>query len=476
MFAINSPKRETVITSSGVGIAKPSDKTILDYAQINKKGNKNTGLQMMAKKIIMSLSKNNTPSNVAQNISIQSREIEKCITPKETLQNNNLQENILYPNKEINHSIIRSDFSVLPNSQDKNFIDLNTVNLFFPNINDSSNKTQLSKGSEFAFFQNEAVGINDIQVTLDETQTDENVLTQREFDDEFPLVNINGGIVIPFCDNALPVKPLLSLSQAAAMPENTPLNFGVIDEQYTDNTPFIELPHVENNAYRTVNTVLNSDQKAMHHNDNSELHHLENSPRDTVNIDIGNDKENVLLDGDPPHFLGKKTFNEQLPLNQALADFRPELTKNEKKAPVLQEMADIEDVNIVQNRPPQINAVGEVYRQAQVLPFRDATTHSQSISQIVEHNVISHLAITNEHEPRTLTYTFHQWKNAPSVTFELAKKTELVVMTQSREVQETLKENKHLLNSEHDVYFRQKQHQERGQHHQQREHNQQEED
>ncbi|MEX6209789.1 hypothetical protein AB6G58_06485 [Providencia huaxiensis] len=78
----------------------------------------------------------------------------------------------------------------------------------------------------------------------------------------------------------------------------------------------------------------------------------------------------------------------------------------------------------------------------------------------------------NESSPRTLTYTFQQWKNAPSVTFELATKTDVIASTYSREVQHVLQDNKHLLSSEKNIYFRQEQ--ERGQHDQQQKQRQQE--
>ena len=473
MSAIKSPKCEIVINSSAIGIIKPSDETILGYALINKKEDKNNSLQMMAKKIITSLSKNKIPSSVSQNISIQPSEIETGITPKETLRNNCLQESILYPNKEINDSVIRPNFFVSPNSQDTNFIDLNNVNLFFSNIKDTSDKIQFSKGNEPVFLQNEVVEINDIQTTYDDTPTGEKVTAQHEFDDELPLVNFNGGIVIPLRDNTLPAKPLLRLSNTGVIPENTPLSFGMIDGQHLDST---KLSYMETRNYHTVNIALNSHQETVFNHVQSELHHLTNNPRETVNIDSGHNKENILLDGDTSYFSDKKAFNEQLPLSQILADFGQDVTKNEKKASVLQEMVDIEDVNIIQNRSPQIDVVGKVYREAQTTPLRGGITYPQSMNQTVEHNAVFNSTLTNEYEPRTLTYTFHQWKNAPSVTFELATKTELIAVTQNREVQETLKENKHLLNSEHDVYFRQEQHQERGQHHQQQEHNQQEED
>ncbi|MBX9498070.1 type III secretion protein [Yersinia enterocolitica] len=55
---------------------------------------------------------------------------------------------------------------------------------------------------------------------------------------------------------------------------------------------------------------------------------------------------------------------------------------------------------------------------------------------------------------RTLSYTFAQWKNSPVVTFELSKAGELTAITNSVEVQRTLQDNHHLLESENPLHFR----------------------
>ncbi len=54
---------------------------------------------------------------------------------------------------------------------------------------------------------------------------------------------------------------------------------------------------------------------------------------------------------------------------------------------------------------------------------------------------------------RSLTYAFNRWKNEPSVTFELATKSELIASTDSHEVQHALDENKYLLSGELNVYI-----------------------
>ncbi|HEN3482236.1 TPA: type III secretion protein [Yersinia enterocolitica] len=55
---------------------------------------------------------------------------------------------------------------------------------------------------------------------------------------------------------------------------------------------------------------------------------------------------------------------------------------------------------------------------------------------------------------RTLSYTFTQLKNSPVVTFELSKAGELTAITNSVEVQRTLQDNHHLLESENPLHFR----------------------
>lgn len=58
-------------------------------------------------------------------------------------------------------------------------------------------------------------------------------------------------------------------------------------------------------------------------------------------------------------------------------------------------------------------------------------------------------------EGRSLTYTFNQWQNSPSVTFELAARgSELLATTTSPEVHRALHENQHLFRSEHPLSIR----------------------
>ncbi|MTB79997.1 type III secretion protein [Providencia stuartii] len=58
-------------------------------------------------------------------------------------------------------------------------------------------------------------------------------------------------------------------------------------------------------------------------------------------------------------------------------------------------------------------------------------------------------------EGSRLTYTFNQWQNSPSVTFELATRgSELLATTTSPEVHRALHENQHLLRSDHPLSIR----------------------
>ncbi|WP_439652705.1 SpaN/EivJ family type III secretion system needle length determinant [Providencia manganoxydans] len=58
-------------------------------------------------------------------------------------------------------------------------------------------------------------------------------------------------------------------------------------------------------------------------------------------------------------------------------------------------------------------------------------------------------------ESRSLTYTFNQWQNSPSVTFEIAARgSELLATTSSPEVHRALHENQHLFRSEQPLSIR----------------------
>lgn len=64
---------------------------------------------------------------------------------------------------------------------------------------------------------------------------------------------------------------------------------------------------------------------------------------------------------------------------------------------------------------------------------------------------------------RTLSYTFSQWRNSPTVTFELSASDRLIAMTDSAEVQQALLESQHWLMTESELHFRERQHREKRQ-------------
>lgn len=158
--------------------------------------------------------------------------------------------------------------------------------------------------------------------------------------------------------------------------------------------------------------------------------------------------------------------------------FLQNLAKIEKNQPVLQEITDIEHANIIQsNRVPM--EIGVMTQTSTQVPttIQESTSISQQVEKWIEHSAAIENAQLNENKPRTLTYTFQQWKNTPSVTFELATKTDVIATTYSQEVQQILQDNKHLLHGEKSVYFRHDQGQEHGrQHSRQQEQHQQEEE
>lgn len=159
--------------------------------------------------------------------------------------------------------------------------------------------------------------------------------------------------------------------------------------------------------------------------------------------------------------------------------FMQNLTKSEKKQSVLHESARSDSDNIVQNslNPTEIEAAPLTQLQAQVTsPARNLSSVIQTIEQGIASSDTAPSLQESQSLPRTLTYTFQQWESKPSVTFDLATKSELIASTYSREMQSALQENKHLLGSDRNLYFRQEQGQERRQQEHQQEQRQQEED
>lgn len=174
--------------------------------------------------------------------------------------------------------------------------------------------------------------------------------------------------------------------------------------------------------------------------------------------------------------------SENLPESVMSTDhFMQNLTKNEKRPSTLHESSNNVDDMIVRNglASSEVGTLLSSQSQAQEQPVsltKDLSAVVRHIEQGIEHNDLNYRFQYSHNLPKTLTYTFQKWNNSPSVTFELATKTELIASTSSGEMQSALQDNKHLLGSEKHIYFRQEQEERRQQQGQQQEQEQQEED
>lgn len=334
------------------------------------------------------------------------------------------------------------------------------------NIKNKNEGIYLLEDKAFTDYSENESDINSIQLNEGVEETQEITFISETFDDEFPLINMSGVVITPYQDTPPQPTRLFSLNSAPRMQENIP------QEKIAS---YMEITVPNENSARPLLSHQSVDGK----NIKSTINQTNNKIPQTVsellpsNID---DPIAVYSHQESPSHNAEKSALAQGSSTQMAANFRQELTKNEKKAPVLQEMPDIEDVNILQNRlqPTEVTVGGLASTQV-VLP-RSPTVVAQKVSEMIEHSAVSNQIPAHENAPKTLTYTFHQWKNAPSVTFELTNKTEFVATTHSHEVQQTLQENKYLLSSDKDIYFRQEHRQEREQHQQRQKHDQQEED
>ena len=77
---------------------------------------------------------------------------------------------------------------------------------------------------------------------------------------------------------------------------------------------------------------------------------------------------------------------------------------------------------------------------------------------------------------RTLSYTFSQWQNMPSVSFSLAHASHenMVASTYSHEVQQALEDNRHLFTGEQKMVIKREERE--GQHRQQQQQNKQQDE
>ncbi|WPA92348.1 type III secretion protein [Providencia zhijiangensis] len=98
---------------------------------------------------------------------------------------------------------------------------------------------------------------------------------------------------------------------------------------------------------------------------------------------------------------------------------------------------------------------------------------SSMVSKVAELMAASEVESSKTVPSRTLSYTFSQWQNAPTVSFALASasKDQVVASTLSHEVQQVLQDNQHLWTGEQKMVIRREEHE--GQQRQQRQRQQQ---
>lgn len=316
------------------------------------------------------------------------------------------------------------------------------------------------------------------------------------FDDEVPLLNMSGTPLVP--NSNIVQKPnslLISLlKEAGNLPEQLVIsqaNNQIIanpslltqeskGDHFAKKTATI-LEQAHHQAGRTASALSASTRLAIDVQESKPV--IEQVRVATVGQKVSANVQPEIMVEDLQadikfHSLGSLTDHDitaKLPPAITQERVMQNLTKNEKNQLFLQENENIDIANISRNSPVHT----EIGTPAQPQTQASVTHESSSAASLADKWAVHRSAIEDFHIketlPRTLTYTFHQWKNTPSVTFELATKTEFIATTQSREVQQTLQENKHLLSGEKNIYFRQEQ--DGGQQHrQQQEQHQQEED
>jgi hypothetical protein len=146
----------------------------------------------------------------------------------------------------------------------------------------------------------------------------------------------------------------------------------------------------------------------------------------------------------PQHFPDMKSFN--IEKSEVIQPDEMDITKNI----LTQVRAEMGDKPLAVT--PQISTFQTSASQT--------STHTQQASSMV--NKVAELMAASEVESfktvpsRTLSYTFSQWQNAPTVSFALAStnKDQVVASTQSDEVQQALQDNQHLWTGEQKMVIR----------------------
>lgn len=171
---------------------------------------------------------------------------------------------------------------------------------------------------------------------------------------------------------------------------------------------------------------------------------------------------------------GRPVPNER-PAPQHFPDMK---NVNIEKSEVIQS----DEMDITQNILTQVRAeIGE--KSLAAMPQTSASqtsAHIQQASSMVS-KVAELMAASEVESPktvpsRTLSYTFSQWQNTPTVSFALASanKDQVVASTLSHEVQQALQDNQHLWASEQKMVIRREEHE--GQQRQRQQQHQQDED
>ncbi|WP_272538883.1 SpaN/EivJ family type III secretion system needle length determinant [Providencia sp. PROV197] len=314
----------------------------------------------------------------------------------------------------------------------------------------------------------------------DETELCNQQETSRDYellDDEIPLLNMSGIPLAP--NNNIVQKPnqlLMSLAKEKGNSSELP-DIHYVDEQIIVNPLLLKRESKGDFFAKKPSMVLENEGHQVGGNPATErlAMGMQESKQGIEHSKTVAQEAHVNMQ--PEITVKDPQSDTTAKLSSAIMQERviQDLTKSEKNQSVLQENENIDVINISRNSLGPTELGTTVQPQAQTSVARESSSVASQIDKWAGHSAAIADSHIKETLPRTLTYTFHQWKNTPSVTFELATKTDFIATTQSREVQHSLQENKYLLSGEKNIYFRQDQ--ERGQQHrQQQEQHQQEDD
>ena len=292
------------------------------------------------------------------------------------------------------------------------------------------------------------------------------LLNNELLDDEVPLINMSGSPILPH--QAIP-QYLSRVSNFSAKVGSEPTKQSVLTELavLTELTEVVQpSPHeLSPSGIRRENPTTSLVSMAAKLQSLTGSKPEVNLPAAQLNEGSISGQESLVMTSGSRLPENQDKVNIGTFTKQASERFMQDLTNIEKNQPDLQEIANIDEITMTRSMFAGIEAPAQTYVPAKLA--HEPSLISQKVAELIEHHAVSPRLEANESAPRTLTYTFQNWKNAPSVTFELAAKTEFIATTYSREVQQALQENRHLLSHERNIYFRQDQGQEREQQHKQ---------